>query len=109
MDSQQEREILKLNRRGHTVADISEEIGLTYEDVATFLDTINRTSWQGAKMIITNCLNGLAEENDSAVRKELANRASYWIEMIYFDAKRLGSIVDQTISHLGNAGNTLDS
>ena len=109
MSPAQERKILKLNRRGHTIADVSEEMGLSYQDVATFLDTKERTSWQGAKMIITNCLNDLIEESDPAARKELADRADYWVEMIYYDAKRLGSIVDQTISHLGNAGNTLDS
>ena len=96
-------------KRGHTIADVSEEMGLPWGDVADFLDTIDRTSWQGAKMIITNCLNGLVEQNNPATRKELADRADYWVEMIYYDAKRLGSMVDQSIAHLANARNTLDN
>ena len=104
----QERRIIKLVRRGKTIADISEDMGLSYGDVSNYLDSVDRTSWLGAKRIVSFCLRDLVDESDPVKRKELAERADYWADMLYYDAKRVGDMVDQALKTIENARDSLN-
>ena len=59
------------------------------------MDSVDATSWQGAKMIITNRLNSLVKENDQFVREQLKDEAKKWIDYLYYDGKRLSRKVDR--------------
>ncbi len=106
--SEREKHIVKLIRRGKTIADVSEETGLNYGDVANYLDSVDRTSWLGAKRIVSFCLRDLVNETDPEKRKELAERADFWADMLYYDAKRVGEMLEQALKTMENARDSLD-
>ena len=41
---EQEQQVIKLIRRGKTIADVSEEMDVNYSDLSNFLDSVDRTS-----------------------------------------------------------------
>ena len=107
--AEQQRQIIRLIRRGQTIADVSETLGLTWHDVSSFLDSVDRTSWLGAKLIITTCLRDMASQDDPLKRQDLVDRADYWIDMLYYDATRLGKMVDQSLKDMDTIMQALDS
>ena len=107
--AEQKLHVISRIRRGQTIADVSEALGITWHDVSSFLDSVDRTSWLGAKLTITNCLRDMASEDDPVRRQDLVNRADYWIDMLYYDATRLGKMVDQSLKDMDTIMQTLDS
>ena len=105
---EQEQQVIKLIRRGKTIADVSEEMDVNYSDLSNFLDSVDRTSRLGAKRIVSYGRRDLENENDPEKRKALADRADYWVDMLYYDAKRLGEIVNQSLRTIENAKDVLD-
>ena len=95
IDAETTAKIEQMVGMGMTIVDICTELGLEWQVVAKFLGSVNKTSWQGAKVMTTNLLNALVKETDPARRKELAAEAKKWIDYLYYDGKRLGQKVDR--------------
>ena len=95
IDAETIAEIERMVQEGKTIVDICNTLGLEWRDVVKFLGSVDKTSWQGAKVMTTNLLNALVKETDPARRKELAAEAKKWIDYLYYDGKRLGQKVDR--------------
>ena len=89
--------VKQMAEEGHTIAQISKELGLDYWTVWD-----HARSWRGAKWMITNRLNRLVKEKDQAERQKLRDEANECVKYLYDAGQRLGRKVDQ-------ARKTLDS
>ena len=95
IDAETTAKIEDMVQSGKTIVYICNKLGLEWLDVVKFLGSVDKTSWQGAKMITTIQLNALVKETDPAKRKELAAEAKKWIDYLYYDGKRLSQKVDR--------------
>ncbi len=95
MTTGKEQHIQELASQGKTIVQICRALGLHWSDVRSYLRSVDKRSWRGAKVVITNRLKKLALEADPKKRQHLADEADRWVDYLYSDAKRLGDEVDQ--------------
>ena len=75
MKTGMESRIQELASQGKTIVQICRALGLDWREVRSYLHTVDKRSWRGAKVVITNRLNMLAKEGDPAKREQLAAEA----------------------------------
>ena len=107
IDWQKER-VEQMVGQGKTIVQICEEMDLEWKEVAQFLYSVDKTSWLGAKKVITNRLKSLIKENEESTRKDLAKEAAKWIDYLYYDGKRLSHQVEQARKAMDSARKSLD-
>ena len=94
MNEEQMEMAERMARDGNTIEQIRKELGLEWNEVSDYLNSIDATSWQGAKNIITYRLNDIRSENDQAAREKLVDEADKWVDYLYDNAKHMRDKVD---------------
>ena len=81
---------------------VSEELGLEWGEVSSFLQSEDVRGFRGSKTRITNRLNRLKNENDPAKREQLVDEAKALINYIYYSGKDMGRAIDRARKALGS-------
>ena len=108
MIPEQEKQVLQMVGEGRTIVQICENLDLEWKDVAQYLYSVDKTSWLGAKRIISKRLKSLEKQNDASARIKLAEEADKWVDYLYYSAKRLGDKVEKTRRYADRLSKTLD-
>ena len=108
MVNSKEQQINQMIQEGKTIVQVCDALNLEWRDVADYLEAVDKTSWLGAKRVITNRLKWLAKESDPQKREIWAAEADKWVDYLYYDGKRLGKRVDKVRRAINNASNMLD-
>ena len=87
----------RMASEGRTAVEISQELGIDYWEVWSYVPG----TWRGTKQMITRRINRLVNEDDPSTRKELAREVKEYIDYLYKGGMRLGRIVDRARKTLG--------
>ena len=72
--------VKQMAREGRTFTQISEALGISWNEARSYAPN---SSWQGAKVKITNRLIKLATEPDQAKRGKMADEADKFADFLY--------------------------
>lgn len=92
----------QMAREGKTIARISKELGVSWDEVSAHVRSVHALSWQGAKMSITNRLNKLKREKKQSTREQLVDEAAKCVDYLYYEGKNLSKKVDRARNALGS-------
>ena len=90
-NSEKVSEMVRMAREGKNIAQISRELGVDYWEVWSHVER----GWQGTKWMVTNRIRRLANENDPAIRKQLANEAEECVNYLYNEGQRLSKKINR--------------
>ena len=109
MDDHTFEQVERMIREGKTIVQVCNALGLEWPDVAEYLHSVDKRSWRGAKVVITNRLKGLVKETDPEKREKLAAEADKWVDYLYYDGKRLGEQVERARRSIDSTRRSIDN
>ena len=85
----------QMARAGKPISKIVESLGVDYDDIWGYLNSIGAYSWIGAKSIITRRLKSLVAENNRPRRQDLAREARHMVNYLYYQGVEQARILDK--------------
>ena len=85
----------QMARAAKPISRIVDSLGVDYDEIWIYLNSIGAYSWIGAKSIITRRLKSLVAENSRARRQDLADEAHHMVDYLYYQGVRQARVLDK--------------